>query len=83
MTKARKFGEPKYLVDLLNPLTTQSDMVLRSGYDPLRLHEPRAVRECSFAAWSFSAPRLCNQLPLSMKGLTSVKSFKRKIKMFL
>lgn len=33
------FKAVKYMVDILNPLSTQSDVVLRSGGDPFYLDE--------------------------------------------
>ena len=83
--KILTFGEPKYLAELINHLTVHSGMTLCSSDDPSRLEEPRAVRECPFAARSFSytAPRLYNQLPVSIKQLTSVESFKKQLKTFL
>ena len=49
------------------------------------MDEPRAVGGRSFAArsFSFSAPRLYNRLPIELKSLTSVDSFKEHLKTFL
>ena len=46
--KALKFGQPKYIADMLSPVTI-SHLTLRSDDDPYRLHEPRAVDERAFA----------------------------------
>ena len=83
--KVIKSGEPKYLAELLSPLASVSDVALRSGDDPYRLSEPRAVQECSFAVRSFiyTAPRLYNRLPVYIKHLTSVDAFKKQLKTFL
>ena len=67
--KAINFGEPGYLAALLSPLTTGSEMALRSSVDPYRLEEPRAVQERSYACRSFyyTAPRVYNRLPVQIK----------------
>ena len=83
--KVVKFGEPKYLLGLLSPLTADTDMALRSSDDLYRLAEPRAVNERPFATRSFSytAPRMYNQLPVSLKQLVSVETFKKQLKAHL
>ena len=83
--KVVKFGEPKYLLGLLSFLTAGTDMALRSSDDLYRLAEPRAVNERSFAARSFSytAPRMYNRLPVSLKQLVSVETFKKQLKAHL
>ena len=80
-----KFQEPRYLLDLLSPQVDGPGMALRSSEDPYRLFEPRAIGERQFATRSFSymAPRLYNQLPVSLKQLDSVEAFKNKLKGFL
>ena len=57
--KALRFGQPKYIADMLSPPVTISHLTLRSDDDPYRLHEPRAVDERAFAERSFvyTAPR--------------------------
>ena len=82
--KVLKFHKP-YLVGLLSPQTADLNMALRSSDDPYRLTEPRAVGEHPFAARSFSymAPRLYNRLPVSLKQLDSVETFKKHLKSFL
>ena len=83
--KALKFGQPKYIVDLLSSSTTNDGPFLRRGNDPHYLHEPRAVNERAFADRSFSyvAPRLYNRLPLIVKQQTSLVSFKSHLKTHL
>ena len=83
--KVLKFHEPLYLVGLLSPQTDDLNMALRSSDDPYHLTEPRAVGERPFAARSFSymAPRLYNRLPVSLKQLDSVETFKKHLKSFL
>lgn len=82
--KALRFGEPRYLSDLL---VRQGGgfVALRSSDDPFRLVEPRAPSERHFAERSFSyiAPRLLNRLPASLKQLESLDVFKSRLKSFL
>ena len=82
--KALKFREPKYIVDMLIPFQN-AGMALRSSDDPYRLVEPRAIQGHSFADRSFSyvAPRLYNRIPLVIRNLSSVESFKRHLKTFI
>ena len=67
--KALRFGQPKYIADMLSPPVTISHLTLRSDDDPYRLHEPRAVDEWAFAERSFvyTAPWLYNGLPATVK----------------
>ena len=83
--KALRFGQPKYIADMLSPPVTISHVTLRSDDDPYRLHEPRAVDERAFAERSFvyTAPRLYNGLPATVKQQASVQSFKIYLKTFL
>lgn len=83
--KALRFKQPKYIADMLSPLVVESNLTLRSGDDPYRLHEPRAVGERDFAARSFTytAPRLYNELPVTVRQQTSVEGFKTHLKTFL
>ena len=83
--KTLRFGQPKYIADMLSPPVTISHLTLRSDDDPYRLHEPRAVDERAFAERSFvyTAPRLYNGLPATVKQLASVQSFKIHLKTYL
>ena len=83
--KALKFGQPKYIVELLSRPIITGGAALRRYDDPYYLHEPRAVGERVFAERSFSyaAPRLYNKLPLVVKMQTSLPSFKTHLKTFL
>ena len=78
--KALRFGQPKYIADMLSPPVTISHLTLRSDDDPYRLHEPRAVDERAFV---YTAPRLYNGLPATVKQQASVQSFKIHLKTFL
>jgi len=83
--KVLKFQEPKYLFELLSPLHNESNLDLRSSDDLYRLLEPRAVGERAFASRSFLyvAPRLFNRLPVPLKQLTCIDTFKKKLKSLL
>ena len=80
--KILKFGEPKYLANLLSFRTNELNVALRSADDPFCLNEPRAIRERSFAARSFSytAPRLYNRLPQYIKQSGTLDTFKQQLK---
>ena len=66
------------------PHTTDLTLELRSTNDPYRLHELRAISNHSFGSQSFSyvAPRLYNIIPVALKSLESVDTFKSHLKTF-
>ena len=82
---ALRFGQPKYIADMLSPPVIISHLTLRGDDDPYRLPEPRAVDERAFAERSFvyTAPLLYNGLPASVKQQASVQSFEIHLKTFL
>ena len=82
--RALKFNQPLYIRELLSLAPVEPVMSLRSSDDPYHLCEPRAVGESNFANCSFSyvAPRLYNKLPLSLKQIESVDTFKKQLKSF-
>ena len=83
--KTVKNGESGYMADVLVPLAHDSNVELCSGDDPFCVNEPRPLGGCSFAtrSFSFSAPRLYNPLPIELKSLTTVDSFKEHLKTLL
>ena len=83
--KALKFGEPKYIADMLSFSEAHGDRSLRSADDPFLLLEPRAVNEHNLASRSFSyvAPRLFNELPIWLKSADSEDTFKKLLKTFI
>ena len=83
--KAIKFHQPLYIVDLLAPQAAETAVNLRSSDDPHRLHEPRAVGERGFAdrSFSYTAPCLYNGLPVALRQLDSLDSFKWQLKTFI
>ena len=82
--RALKFNQPLYMRELLSLAPVEAVMSLRSSDDPYHLCEPRAVGESNFANRSFSyvAPRLYTKLPLSLKQIESVDTFKKPLKSF-
>ena len=83
--KALKFNQPSYIRELLSFSSHESTLGLRSADDPYRLHEPRAIGKRGFANRSFSyiAPLLYNKLPITIKLIDSLNTFKRHLKAFL
>ena len=83
--KALKFNQPSYIRELLSFSSHESTLGLRSANDPYRLHESRAIGERGFANRSFSyiAPRLYNKLPITIKLIDSLNTFKSPLKAFL
>ena len=60
-------------------------MHLRSSDDPFLLHVPRLGNLSSFGSRSFSyiAPKLYNELPISIKSTSNINKFKKELKTFL
>ena len=83
--KALKFNQPSYIRELLSFSSHESTLGLRSADDPYHLHEPRAIGERGFANCSFSyiASRLYNRLPVTIKLIDSLNTFKSYLKAFL
>ena len=83
--KALKFGEPKYLADLLSLQNVHVDTGLRTSDDPFRQEVPRATHERRFSerAFLYIAPHFLNRLPASLKELDSIATFKFKLKTFM
>ena len=83
--KALKFNQPSYIRELLSFSSHESTLGLRSADDPYCLHEPRAIGEREFANRSFSyiAPHLCNKLPITIKLIDFLNTFKSHLKAFL
>ena len=83
--KALKFDQPTYIRELLTFSSHEFTLGLRSADDPYHLCEPRAVGERGFAdrSFSYTAPRLYNKLPIAIKQIESLNSFKSHLKTFL
>ena len=83
--KALKFNQPSYIRELLSFSSRESTLGLRSADDPYCLHELRATGERRFANRSFSyiALRLYNKLPITIKQIGSLNTFKSLLKAFL
>ena len=63
----------------------ESTLGLRSADDPYHLHEPRAIGERGFANRSFSyvAMRLYDKVPITIKLIDFLNTFKSHLKAFL
>ena len=83
--KALKFNQPSYIRELLSSSSHESTLDLRSADDHSCLREPRAIGERGFANRSFSyiAPCLYNKLPITIKLIDSLNTFKSHLKAFL
>ena len=83
--KALKFNQPSYIRELLSFSSHESTSGLRSADDPYRLHEPIAIGERGFANHSFFYidPHLYNKLPVTVKQIDSLNTFKSHLKAFL
>ena len=83
--KDLKFNQPSYIREVLSFSSHESTLGLQSADDPYRLHEPRAIGERGFAKRSFSyiAPHLYNKLPIAIKLIDSLNTFKSHLKAFL
>lgn len=83
--KVLKFKTPAYLCDLLSPYSCHSAMTLRQSDDIYRLNEPRAIGEKHLysRSFSYSAPRMYNKLPGSLKKIESLDLFKKQLKAYL
>ena len=83
--KAVKFNQPSCIRELLSFSSHESTLGLQSADDPYRLHEPRAIGERGFVNRSFYyvAPHLYNKLPITIKQIDSLNTFKSHLKAFL
>ena len=83
--KSPKFNQPSYIRELLSFSSHESTLGVRSADDPCHLHESKAIGERGFANRSFSyiAPRLYNELPIIIKLIDSLNTFKSHLKAFL
>ena len=79
--KALNGEAPSYLSDMLQKHKTKDGN--RSGDDPLLLHIPRTKNLYGDAAFSVGAPRLWNDLPLSIRSSASTAIFKKNLKTYL
>ena len=83
--KALKFNQSSYIRELLSFSSHESTLGVRSADDLSHLHEPRAIGERGFANHSFYciAQHLYNKLPITIKQLDSLNTFKSHLKAFL
>ena len=76
-------GKPAYLRNKLSKFTIELGVSIRYSHDPHRLNEPRMKKEIGTRSFKFSAPRLFNSLPRSVKDSGNLKVFKKRLKTFL
>ena len=81
--QALNCGKPKYIRELLDDFSVNTEMTLRHSDVLHRLNEPRCNYELGFRAFKNCAPRLYNKLPESVKNSENIKTFKRKLKTYL
>ena len=81
--KALKYGEPKYLRDYLVPFSEATSVSVRHADDPHRLFVTGVNRNVGNRSFQYAAPRLYNNLPLSVKDSENVMVFKKKLKTYL
>ena len=79
---ALRTGVPGYLNKKLQ-LYTRPAAQTRNANNPHRLEMPRTNRNISERAFSYSAPRLYNQLPSDIKESANIVTFKKKLKTHL
>ena len=72
-------GKPAYLRNKLK-FTTELGVSIRHSHDPHRLNEPRMAKEIGTRSFKYSAPKLFNSLPRSVKDSGNPKVFKKKLK---
>ena len=78
--KALISGQPKYLFDMLKPVTNSNLRSCTFG----RLEEPFISRQIKVnRSFAYCAPRLYNKLPHSLRTITSTDSFKKYLKTHL
>ena len=79
--KALSFGQPRYLTDLLHVREVTRD--LRAS-TVRTLEEPIISRSLfSNRCFSYCAPRLYNSLPVELRNVNCVETFKKRLKTFI
>ena len=81
--KTLKTREPKYLLECLTPFQLGTNISVRHANDKYRLHEPRFNRNIGSRTYQYSAPRLYNNLPVSLKDSENIVQFKKNLKTYL
>ena len=81
--KAVKYGQPSYLANLLKKQEPTTTMGLRN-YSIDRLDEPMISRSVGIKrCFSYSAPRLYNNLPENVRNADNIAIFKERLKTYL
>ena len=73
-------GEPLYLRGCLRRHTVGPGVHTRLSRDSLRLCEPRARTSHGERSFTYCAPRLYNELPVSVKNAENIFNFKKLLK---
>ena len=79
--KSLKFEQPVYLKNLLH--FSQPSRSLRSSEDPKLVEPIIAQSNFSNRCFAFCAPRMYNALPIHVRLIPTVESFKNRLKTFL
>ena len=81
--QALRTGCPPYLRELLIVMQPSEGTNTRRTLDGVTLFEPRCSMNYGFRAFRSAAPRLYNKLPLDIRRVECIKSFKKKLKTHL
>lgn len=73
---------PQYITDLLKPMSETHSRTLRSSVNGA-LAVPRSRSSLFDRSFSYSAPRLWNSIPTSIRNSSNLNSFKNNIKLVL
>ena len=76
-------GEPLYLRNCLGKHTVGPGVHTRLSRDSLRLREPRARTTHGVRSFTYCAPRLYNELPVSVRSAENILKFKKLLKTHL
>lgn len=80
--KALNNHTPSYISDLLTPTSETQKRTLRSSNDG-SLAIPRSRTAVFDGSFSYSAPKLWNKLPTTIRKSTSLNVFKRQVKDYI
>ena len=80
--KILKYRKPSYLLSLLSEFTTDTDITLRKQDDPYLLKSWRAKNKWGERSFLYNAARVYNDLPVAIKSIESVETFKKSLKTY-
>ena len=81
--QAVNIGEPLYLRNCLKKPLVGPGVHTRLSRDTFRLDEPRALSTLGMRSFTYCAPRLYNELPVSVKSAENIHQFKKLLKTHL